>query len=209
MSRCYLHRAAASGNNGRIKKLLHQGADVNAEDEQGLTPLMYAVVHRNTEIVRLLLESGADGNAGRWRLGSGKPLSTAAQDGCTEIVKLLLTAGSDIKKGGFLARAAGRGHTKIVRLLLDKGADINDEAPVAEAAYGGHTGIVKLLLDNGADMNDKAPIAGAAYGGLSAPTQRLKRCGRCRTAFAYRFGRGGPSIRHRTVRQHGSPAEGQ
>ena len=41
MSRCYLHRAAASGDIGRIKKLLHQGADVNTEDEQGYVMVFF------------------------------------------------------------------------------------------------------------------------------------------------------------------------
>lgn len=48
-----------------IQLLIDNGADVNAKDENGKTPLMYACLHRceSIEIVRLLLKNGANVNA--------------------------------------------------------------------------------------------------------------------------------------------------
>lgn len=42
------------------KYLIDNGADVNAKDVEGLTPLIWHVLHRNYEIVELLVEKGAN-----------------------------------------------------------------------------------------------------------------------------------------------------
>src|SRR5436190_1180810 len=54
-----LHEAAACDIE-RVRQLLAEGADINARDEDGATPLHYAGAESATEIVRLLLEAGAD-----------------------------------------------------------------------------------------------------------------------------------------------------
>uniref|UniRef100_A0A3Q3ADP2 Uncharacterized protein n=1 Tax=Kryptolebias marmoratus TaxID=37003 RepID=A0A3Q3ADP2_KRYMA len=41
-----------------VKLLLSCGADVNAQDREGSTPLMCACEHGHTHIARLLLETG-------------------------------------------------------------------------------------------------------------------------------------------------------
>ncbi len=43
-----------------IKLLLDAGADVNARDKDGLTPLMWAaLLNQNPEVIRILLDAGA------------------------------------------------------------------------------------------------------------------------------------------------------
>ncbi len=42
-----------------LKELIQKGADINARDSNGMTPLMVAVESGNLEAVKLLLESGA------------------------------------------------------------------------------------------------------------------------------------------------------
>ncbi|MBP3367287.1 MAG: ankyrin repeat domain-containing protein [Treponema sp.] len=59
-----LMRAAHEGQKSIVKLLIENGADVNASDEYGLTPLMWAVGGNKdfSDVVKLLLETGADVN---------------------------------------------------------------------------------------------------------------------------------------------------
>jgi uncharacterized protein len=58
-----LHNAAANGHSRLCKLLIEQGADVNAKDINGFTPLINAVYAGQNETMRLLLENKADSNA--------------------------------------------------------------------------------------------------------------------------------------------------
>lgn len=46
-----------------VKVLIEHGADINARDDTGFTPLHWAVGRNAPETARLLVESGADVNA--------------------------------------------------------------------------------------------------------------------------------------------------
>jgi ankyrin repeat protein len=99
--------------------------------------------------VKLLLEKGADINA-----GGGWAIRASAQMGHLEVVKLLLEKGAYINAGdGAALRASAQmGHLEVVKLLLEQGADIhrrNDEA-LRVSAQMGHIKVVKLLLEQGA-----------------------------------------------------------
>jgi len=68
-----------------------RGADVNAKDEDGWTPLHFAATK---EIVELLINEGADVNAkNKW---GGTPLHAAATNGKKETVELLIAADADV-----------------------------------------------------------------------------------------------------------------
>ena len=49
----------------RIKNIIENIPDINISDQQGYTYLMIAVMQYKTDIVKLLLEAGADPNCGR------------------------------------------------------------------------------------------------------------------------------------------------
>lgn len=59
-----LHAATAARDAGSVRMLLEAGADPNAEQQEGYTPLMAARLHDDTEIVALLLAHGAHDDSG-------------------------------------------------------------------------------------------------------------------------------------------------
>ena len=86
-------RAAASGNIEVIKQHLEAGIDVDArEPPGGGTPLIVAAIFGQTEAAKLLIEKGANINAGS--NDGTTPLHAAAFFCHTEIVKLLLGKGA-------------------------------------------------------------------------------------------------------------------
>ena len=72
---------------------LAKGADHNAQDRGGGTPLHGAAWNGRTEAIAALLDAGADHNA--QATDGGTPLHRAAQEGQTEAIAALLDAGAD------------------------------------------------------------------------------------------------------------------
>ena len=89
-----LMSAASNGDINAVKRLLNEGADVNAKNSDNWTALTKAARDGNTEIVKLLIEKGADVHAKAYKGYSA--LMVAALGGNTEIVKLLIEKGADI-----------------------------------------------------------------------------------------------------------------
>ena len=85
-----LLEAATDKNLGVVEMLLKKGANVNAADKSGVTPLMKGV--GNTRILELLIEHGADVNArdkDNW-----SPLESAMLYGCRKDIELLKKSGA-------------------------------------------------------------------------------------------------------------------
>ena len=91
--RTALMRAVDGGDSDGARKLVEQGADVNAQSPAGVTPLMNAAGMGKKELVELLIAKGADVN--HKTSGNYTPLMQAALVGQIEIVKILLDAGAD------------------------------------------------------------------------------------------------------------------
>jgi len=104
-----------------IRKLIKAGADVNAKNRSGCTPLFMASTKGYTEIVKLLLASNADVNI--ISVSGATALLGASIQGHAEVVRILLAAKADVdfaSKSGetALIAASGRGHVDVVKLLL-------------------------------------------------------------------------------------------
>ena len=138
--------------------LANEGADVNAADKRGYTPLTYAVNENHTQCVNVLIKAGADVN-------HFSPILLAAARDSAKLVETLIEAGADVNrfgKNGYTASmyAAGMGNTKMLGALLKAGADVNmkdnrgDDA-LYLAAYTTNDKCLELLLEAGADVNAK------------------------------------------------------
>ena len=55
-----LNLAISKGDLAKVQQLVEIGVDVNKKDERGKTPLMYAILYKQTEIVSYLIKKGAD-----------------------------------------------------------------------------------------------------------------------------------------------------
>ena len=87
-----LHQAVIDGNIEAVKQHIAAGADVNAKDENGVTPLHWT---ETKEIAELLIAKGADVNAKDDWSGS-TPLHPTATFGYKEITELLIAKGADV-----------------------------------------------------------------------------------------------------------------
>jgi len=155
-----LHYAAYCGNVVAVKRLLRSGANPNAADEIGQTPLHMA---NRFDVATILLKHGADPNI-KTKHDGRTPLHYAAADGYLTIVSILLKYGAivDVKDNYGktpLYLATNNAHTDVVSYLLKKRANPNtqdekwNKTPLHLASYNNEIIIAKLLLRYGADPN--------------------------------------------------------
>jgi ankyrin repeat protein len=145
-------------NWGVAERLIADGADVNAKDNFGMTPLHTAVRAGRTDVVGLLTANGADINA---KSNAGHtPLFLAVAKGSKNIAEQLIARGAAVNtKDKFdmtpLHSAAHTGNKDMVELLIAKGANINaisikGHTPLTLAKASGHTEITFLLRKHNA-----------------------------------------------------------
>ena len=76
------------------ERFLAEGADVNVRDEDGCTPLLWAVLSGDLSSVEMFIANGAEVNS---RNNDGEtPLHWAATTGNLPIAKLLISKGADV-----------------------------------------------------------------------------------------------------------------
>ena len=152
-----LFDAIAAGDRDAVAELLEAQPELaGARDEEGFSPVLYALYNGKVELVDILLDANP-------------PLDVfdAAAVGRTRGLEELLDAEPELAGAwtgdGFtpLHYAAYFGQEDAARTLIERGADTRLVArhptihvtPLHSAASGGHAAIVKLLLEHGADPN--------------------------------------------------------
>ncbi len=153
-----------------IKKLLTYGFDMNAQDEDGVTALLYTMQEARKnfpthELIKLLLEKGANVDM---QSGKGETaLIIAARYGDTDIVKLLLEHGANHEirdlQGATALHCAAYSFKPLetVQVLLKYNADVhavdNEGRTVLMCAiWGGSSELVSTLLSDGVDVQAQA-----------------------------------------------------
>lgn len=94
LDRRLLSQASESCSYEDCAELLDQGADANARDEEGSTPLLWAVLSGRREVVELMVAGGADVNCPN--LEGETPLHWAATTGNTAVAEYLLSRGAEV-----------------------------------------------------------------------------------------------------------------
>ncbi len=149
-----------SGNKKHKKILSVLTADINSVIATQV--LFHAASRGNRDLVKLLLNNGANVNA-KGTNGHTALMLASIKESNTEMVKFLLDSGANVNaanRGGktALMYASKQGNKEIVQLLLDKGANANAKSTNGDtalilAACHGHQDVVKILINAGADAN--------------------------------------------------------
>lgn len=165
-----------------IKLFIDNGANLNAQAEDGTTPLWAAARENDHKTVKLLLQEG-ECELALERLPWGSPLHAAARYSDIEMVKLFVEGGADVHRtgaglGGTPLQMAceNRGMGKdIVEYFLDRGVELDTQAgmlgfPISSAAAWGSPEVIRILLERGVTTNvtdamGRVPIHLACRGG--------------------------------------------
>ena len=164
-----LHRAVKYRVDS-LELLMDLGADVNAQNRHGATPLILACRGNNLEAAQIILSSGKADLCRTTHEGSSA-LHEAVNAGCGALMKLLILYGSPVNRAredGMtpldvaleIVQEHGTDYLDLVALLIQHGATLKHWTPhklfarCCEAVMEGIEDLVELYLKNGCDPND-------------------------------------------------------
>jgi hypothetical protein len=191
-----LHAAAARGDAAGIARLAGSGADVNARDKHGRTPLMVAAHGRHVAAAKALIDAKADLNLLDSQAYDVITIAAVADD--LPMLELALASGGNPRaitspyKGTALIAAAHLGHAKVVEALIAAKAPLDHVNNLAWTALieaivlgdGGprHQATVEALVKGGANLDladgqGVRPLALARSRGYKRIIETLERAG--------------------------------
>lgn len=165
-----------------VERYVRLGGDINAKmDDDGGTPLIYATWHENEQVVRRLVELGANVDA---QDDCGyTALMYASCDGCFEIVRFLVLHKADIEKMDFDGKtafmlASSSGQLTVVRHLLACERKLEKKrksrTPSSENDSRFPCGMLYAKDNNGSNAFDLACVNGRASTVLYLAKEHLK-----------------------------------
>ncbi|XP_043505230.1 serine/threonine-protein phosphatase 6 regulatory ankyrin repeat subunit B-like [Polistes fuscatus] len=155
-----LHWASRNYNSDQATKfLIKNGANINATENDGRTPLCLLVKHCGTpEMVKFFVENGAYLK----NTGGGSPLYWAIYSRNIQLQTLLIELGTDVDGNidsheNFKAPLHLAYDLSVVKLLIDKGANVNikDKYGCTPLHCVSKISLAKYLVENGADIHAK------------------------------------------------------
>jgi ankyrin repeat protein len=191
-----LHAAAAAGNVAEIERLVAAGANREARDGNGRTPLHVAAYRKQYDAARVLMKRGANPNALDAQRYDIVTIAAVAND--VPMLKVALEGGTSAKNvtspydGTALIAAAHLGHDEIVKVLIAAGAPLDHVNNLGWTALiesivlgdGGrrHTETLRALVVAGANPNladgrGTRPLALARSRGYTEMTKILEQAG--------------------------------
>jgi ankyrin repeat protein len=189
-----LFAAAASGNTASVKTFIEKKETLDARDSYGRTPLHVAAHGGHRDVMRVLVQAGANPNALEQDRYDIVTIAAVANDLAT--LKVALELGASAKNvtsrydGTALIAAAHLGHVEVVRTLIQAGAPLDHVNNLGWTALiesivlgdGGprHTETLRALVEAGAGVNIAArdgqtPLALARRRGYAEMIKLLER----------------------------------
>jgi len=167
-----IHFPAKAGDLEAVQCIIKGGGKADQRDTKydnvGVTAALVAAQHGHPEIVKYLMQNGADPNTAEYgppTEAGNMPLHQAARFGGSkglEMAEYLLGIGAKVDykgSGGWsaLTYAAERNNVAIALKLIEAGADVNWSdwdmgTPVHRAAKNGHVDVIRVLVENGANL---------------------------------------------------------
>jgi ankyrin repeat protein len=173
--------ASYKGYSSEVLRLLNKGADVNANTNEGVTPLMYAVDNGDIQITRILVLNGADIN--RKPHNGVTALLSSTLINHLDIAEFLIRNGANINDPDAqgispLMYAVIYNYPVLRDMLIYYGADIHQtdnegNNPLILAVFMNNPEIVEIFLDQNANVNSEdkngfTPLMLAAQNGDTA-----------------------------------------
>jgi ankyrin repeat protein len=168
-----LQDAARKGDAPTVKRLLDEGVDVNTKFRYGTTALFYACDHGHVDVVKVLLDKGADLTIKDTFYGF-TPLMLAVSPAQkrrpehTEIAKLLIAKGAPGKEAA-LTSAIEEGDASLAKFILDTGgipaANLSEALEAAKAQN--KTEMVTMLEAAGAKVPEDFKMDAAQLAGFA------------------------------------------
>jgi uncharacterized protein len=157
-----IYEAASIGDKDTLLHFIEQYPDrTNAYSIDGFTPLGLASFFGHTDLVKVLIDNGADPNISSNNQLKVTPLHSACAISNYNIANILIKHGADVNARQLqsvtpLHSAAHNGQTKLASLLIDNGADVNSkmdngQTPLFMAEEKGFKDTIELLKKHGGE----------------------------------------------------------
>lgn len=146
-----------------LELLIAAHSDLNAQDAEGVTPLLASVWRGKLRIAKLLINAGASGDVQDKKGWTALLIAIDSRE--IDWIKLLLPSSRNLNTAAYqgqtpLTLAAIRGNFMAVKMLVDAGADVNvrlaseqNRTPLMLAVSRGRRDTVEVLINAKADLN--------------------------------------------------------